>query len=235
VAQSYYQLGTAEDSGTSSASAGQAAGTSASRRYFTRARDLYQQLLVGTDAPPNDTALSAARFQLGECYRELGQFQEALDSFSAVLSERESSLPVQRAGAYAYQQRGQAEGIEWLERAISGGYKLRSTGENRIWGWLKLSQIAERAARSDAKYADAFFDARLNLARCRYLIAVRRGGAAAAADLAQAKHSIQSVVRLYPELGGPQRRAQFDALLKEIQSSAGEPQIGLQEFSDNGA
>ena len=60
---------------------------------------------------------------------------------------------------------------KWLERAIHGGYQVRSTGDNRVWGWLKISQVAARAAKSDQKYRDMFFEVRLNIARRRYLAA----------------------------------------------------------------
>jgi hypothetical protein len=123
------------------------------------------------------------------------------------------------------------ENAQWLERAIHGGYKLRSTGQNRIWGWLKISQIAARAARADKKYRDAFFEARANIARCRYLAALKQNGAARQQDLAKAKQSIQSLAQLYPDLGGDRWREEFDTLLKQIQSASGEKPAGLREFS----
>jgi hypothetical protein len=159
----------------------------------------------------------AARVQLGECQRALGQYDQALDTFSAVLKEKESSLAVQRAAAYAYQERGQSENAKWLERAIHGGYRLRSTGQNRIWGWLKISNVAARASRADQKYRDTFFEARLNVAKCRYLAAMKQSGAAREQDLAKAKQSIQSFAQLYPEMGGDRWRAEFQALLKQIE------------------
>ncbi len=157
--------------------------------------------------------------QLGECQRALGQYQLSLDTFSAVLKEKESSLAVQRAAALAYQERGQAEDAKWLERAIHGGYRLKSTGQNRIWGWLKISQVAARAARADQKYRDTFYEARLNVARCRYLAAMKQSGQARQQDLAKAKQSIQSFAQLYPEMGGERWRSQFEALLKQIEEA----------------
>ena len=166
------------------------------RDYLVKARDAYQKLLEAgaknPKLPPSETAMLAARVQLGECQRALGQYQQALDTFSAVLKEKESSLAVQRAAAYAYQERGQAEDAKWLERAIHGGYRLKSTGQNRIWGWLKISQVAVRAARADAKYRDTFYEARLNVARCRYLAAMKQSGAGTPTRPGQgeAKHPI---------------------------------------------
>jgi tetratricopeptide (TPR) repeat protein len=209
--------------------------SAAERSYLEKARDVYKQLIgdsaKNAELAPSENSILAAKVQLGECYRALGQYEEALDTFSEVLRVRESSLSVQRAAAYAYQQRGQQGNAQWLERAIHGGYKLRSTGQNRIWGWLKLSQVAARAARADEKYRDTFFEARINVARCRYLAAMKNNGVAREQDLAKAKQGIQSLAQLYPTLGGEKWRTEFDALLKQIQSAAGEQPAGLSEFS----
>jgi tetratricopeptide (TPR) repeat protein len=228
LAQTYYDLGTAQRAGPSTAPANPGNSTlkpptGAARDYLTKARDAYQKLLEAgaknPKLPPNDTAMLAARVQLGECQRALGQYQQALDTFSAVLKEKESSLAVQRAAALAYQERGQAEDAKWLERAIHGGYRLRSTGQNRIWGWLKISQVAARAARADQKFRDAFYEARLNVARCRYLAAMKQRGPARQQDLGKAKQSIQSFAQLYPDMGGDRWRGEFQALLKQIEDS----------------
>jgi hypothetical protein len=122
-----------------------------------------------------------------------------------------------------------------LEHAIHGGHKLKSTGQNRIWGWLKISQVAARAMRADEKYHDSFYEARVNAARCRYLIAMKRNGQARTQDLAKAKQSIQSLAQLYPDLGGERWRGEFDAVLKEIQKAAGEQPVGLRELSAQSA
>jgi hypothetical protein len=229
LAQSYYNLGARQRDASSTAAA-----TPKEKQYLTKARDLYQNLLSSAaqaDPPPSEAALLAAKFQFGECLRELGQFEPALETFSALLENRESTLAVQRAAALAFQQRGQAGGTEWFERAIFGGFKLKATGENRVWGWLKLSQVANRAARTDPKFRDTFFEARVNIARCRYLAALQLEGVGRKNSLAQAKQNIQSVALLYPEMGGERWKAEFDALLKQVQSAAGEKAVGLQEFA----
>jgi len=204
-------------------------------KFFAKSRDIYQQLLneAASDPQfaPSHQSILAAKMQLGESYRALGQFKEALDTFAEILKEKESSLSVQRAAAYTYQDWGEAENPEWLERAIHGGYKDRSTGRNLVWGWLKISQVASRAAQNDAKYRDVFYEARIHVARCRYLTAMKRSGQARQQDLAKAKQSIQSLAQLYPDLGGERWRSEFDALLKQIQAAAGQKPAGLREFS----
>jgi len=233
LAQTYYNMGAAERAGASPPPTKRL--SESARANLTKARNAYQQLIADAakdpKLPPSETSVLAAKLQLGECLRALGEYNQALDTFSAVLKERESSLEVQRAAAQTYQDRGQAEDARWLENAIHGGYKLRSTGQNRIWGWLKISQVAARAARSNEKYRDTFFEARFNVARCRYLAAMKNKGDDHKRDLAKAKQSIQSLAQVYPDLGGERWRGKFDALVKQIQSAGGEKASGLSEFS----
>jgi tetratricopeptide (TPR) repeat protein len=241
LAQTYYNLGTGERAGAPAPSAAAdgrppadpVPATGPAREHLIKARDTYRQMLAAANTDPklapNANAVLAVRMQLGRCLRALGEYEHALNTFSSILKEKEASLTVQQAAAYTYQSRGQAEGPQWFERAIHGGHKLRSTGQNRIWGWLKISQVAARAARTNQKYRDTFFEARYNVSRCRYLAAMKNSGRARQDDLAKAKQSINSMLQLYPKMGGEHWRSQFDALLKEIQKASGEEPIGLTE------
>jgi hypothetical protein len=80
--------------------------------------------------------------------------------------------------------------------------------------------VAARAIRSDEKYRDTFYEARLNIARCRYLAAMKSSGAARAENLSKARQSIQSLAQLSPDLGGETWRGQFQELLKQIQTAS---------------
>jgi tetratricopeptide (TPR) repeat protein len=203
--------------------------------YLTAARDAYQGLLAEAEQnpefAPSADAVLVARRQLGECYRDLGEYKLALDTFSDVLKDREAQLTVQQEAAQTYQDWGAASSPKWLERAIYGGYQVRATGKNRIWGWLKLALVAERAARSNPAYSDVFFDARLQAARCRYLVGRKTQGATREQHFATAKQSIRSMLALYPDLGGSEWRGKFESLLKQIQQADGAQPVGLQEFA----
>jgi len=232
LAQMYYNM--AGEPGEGAANATARPLTAEARGYIVKARDAYQALLNETakdpKLAPNDTAVLAVRMQLGECFRVLGQYEQALDSFSTILKDREASLPVQRAAALTYQARGEHEDKKWLENAIQGGNELPSTKENLIWGWLKISKVVARMVAANQKYRDAFFEARVNIARCRYMAAMKSEGDARKQDLAKAKQGIQALAQLYPELGGEKWRAKFDAVMKQIQTASGEKPNGLGEF-----
>ena len=231
IAQTYYTMGESLRAGTTTT-------PKEATQYFTKARDAFKMLSAEAEKDPSTlpspTAKLAVEKQLGECYRELGDYQQALDAFSKVLADQESQLTVQQAAARTYQRWGAAGGgVKKLERAIYGGYQLRSTGKNRIWGWLKLALVAERAARSDPKYEDVFFEARLEAARCRYLIGTKTNAEDRQKNFATAKQSIRSMLQLYPELGGERWRGEFENLLKQIQKASGETPQGLQAFATN--
>jgi tetratricopeptide (TPR) repeat protein len=219
LAQTYYAMA---DEHRASEKHGAAAPIGAvARVYFTKSRDAYQSLLKDATSdpklPPSDGAVLAAKMQLGECYRALGQFDKALDSFSEILKQKESSLVVQRAAAMTYAERGQQEHVKWFENAIHGGNKTKPDGPNLIWGWVKISTVTAQAARKDKTFRDSFFDARLNIAKCRYQAAMKKLGKERQDDLTNAKLGIQSLARVYPDFGGEKWKPQFTELLKNIE------------------
>lgn len=228
ISQTYFNL--AEGMGTNPADEGQR------KQFFERARDGFADLIAmaetDSSAAPSENSVLVARLQYAQSLRRLGEFSKAIDAFTAILRERETMLDVQTAAAYTYQEWGVAEKQPArIENAIFGGRKVPSTGQNRIWGWLKLAQIAAKAARANPKYKDLFFEARLNVAEARYLSATLAKGADRTKQLNKAKQNIRSMVQLYPDLGGDALREQYNDLLKKIQREAGEVSPpGLKEF-----
>ncbi len=203
--------------------------------YFAHSLSIYEMMIAQAeqtpDFAPSPLALLAARKKTGICQQKLGEYKQSLDTFSSILKEKESRLDVQKAAAYTYQAWGEAEDVSKLEHAIGGGYKLRSTGKNRIWGWVKIANAVKRYINKNDSHRDTFFEAWLNIARCRYLIGTKSKGAEQGQNFAQAKTTIRSISRQYPELGGAEWRSKFDKLTKEIQRKEGaETPQGLAEF-----
>ena len=228
ISQTYFNL--AEGFGDAEADAQQR------RQFYERARDGFTSMIEAaqrdSSLAPSANALLAVRLQQAQCLRQLGEFSAAIDAFTAILRERETMLDVQTAAALTYQEWGVAEKQPArLENAIFGGRRVPGTGQNRIWGWLKLAQIAAKAARSNPKYKELFFEARLNVAEARYLVAMQAQGSDRKDQLNKAKQNIRSMVQFYPDLGGDALREKYDALLKNIQRAAGEVSPnGLSEF-----
>jgi hypothetical protein len=233
IAQAYFTFGECIRSESSMSSDKPADGRA--RDYFMKARDVFRGLLAEAEkdstAAPSAATLLIVKKQLGECNRQLGDYKAAIEMFTVVLQEKEAELSVQRSAAYAYQGWGEADDPKWLENAIQGSDKIRSTGKNRIWGWLRLALVAERASRTNPQYREMFFEARLEAARCRYLAAEKASGDAKKQQLDVAKQSIRSMLPLYPDLGGEEWHGKFDDLAKQIQRAAGDDPIGLKEFA----
>lgn len=204
------------------------------REYYERAASTFQAMIDRASTEPNfapsPNSVLAARIQLGKAQRQVGAYQEAIDTFSGVLVTRPTLLDVQKEAAITYMDWG-GEDPEQFLNAIRGGRLDPETNKNLIWGWSKLSKFAARAARSDEKYKDLFFECWLNIAKSRFLAAEKASGEKRLKNLASARKTFRSIYSQYPELGGPRRSQDFDRLLKEIQQLEGKEPIGLEELS----
>ena len=236
VATTYLSLGSGSGSGSVVPPAKALA-------YLARAAEVYEKLLAGSGAATAGSAEEIARFvpsirlKLASVYRELGRWDEALGHVDWILSDpkRQNSLDAQIQAAELLQAAGEkaTDGVaaaRFLREAIAG----RKSQGGVAWGW---GGIANRLARqaADPKAADArakFFAARLNVVRCR-LALLAKPGQDRAKLLQMAFNDVSVTYRLYPDLGGDSFRAQFDALLKQIQKERGETSPrGLAELDE---
>src|SRR5207249_1376038 len=110
-------------------------------------------------------------------------------------------------------------------RAIVGARPDKGKNDkNTIWGWGEIARMTA----NNAQYRDQFYDARYNLALCRYQYALALSDAKEKTkQLKLAKSDIALTAGLYPDLGGDEKKKQYDNLLKNIQKSLGEPTDGL--------
>ena len=203
--------------GESSMRPGETVASGQAKELLTSAAETFERLKQREDAP------STIAFLNGKTLRLLGRYKEALDELEAVLKESPMMLDAQREAALAYE--------NWAtvldEKYKPAAYKAAMMGgrpgadqKNVIWGWGRISQLTQR----DERFRDKFFEARYHVAFCRF-----RQGQVTDSDavLEQAVRDITSVAALYPELGGPEQRARFDRLLREIQTELGQTPEGL--------
>ncbi|MEM6654817.1 MAG: hypothetical protein AAF596_03355 [Planctomycetota bacterium] len=199
-----------------------------------KARDVFAAMIESAQKSPGyapkPTSVLAARLLLGDAYRKLGEYQPALDVYSSILVEREMTLEAQKAAAYTLQEWGAATDTSQLTNAIRGSRLDPETKKNVVWGWSKLGKVAASVSRKRPEFKDLFFESWLNIAMCRYLAAEKSSGSERDKQLASARRTLQGMVRQYPELGGDDRRAQFDKLAKQIQKLEGGDPVGLEEF-----
>ncbi len=153
--------------------------------------------------------LVRVKLLLAECQRSSGDFRSAIKGLGEILKENEMLLDVQIEAAKTLAAWGK-ENPSYFKTAYEGG-----PGKSKLfWGWGK---IAQQTMRSE-KFSEQFFEARYGLARNRYLYGKRKNDQKI---IAQAERDITQTSALYPELGGPEQKQLFDALLKLIQKDLG--------------
>ncbi len=235
VATTYLELGSAGLGTGEAAGIGVVVPQAKADGYLARAASAYEAVLEAGDEQTQRYEPSI-RFKLAELYRVTGKFDEAVENIAWILSDpsRVNWVDGQFEAARILQQAGEATADttaanRLLTEAIAG----RSDGSAVFWGWGGLASRLSRKAVVPADADEAartashqFFQARLELARCRKAIA---GKSAAGREeaLLKAERDITVTYRLYPELGGPEMRDAFDSLLKQIQKERGQPVEGL--------
>ncbi|MGL4514241.1 MAG: hypothetical protein ACRCT8_14210 [Lacipirellulaceae bacterium] len=188
------------------------------------ARDAYNALAERAEREPgfapSPGAPLAARIAGADCARKLGDNAAAYAAYKRVLEQRNALLDAQRQAAGALQAWGSADGDpQRLEQAIQGAER-GADGKNVVWGWAKLAAVAAQAARTDPARQDLFYEAWLNVARSRYQVAKVVTGPQREEQLRKATSTIRAMQRQYPDLGGAERRGEFEALLRDVQAAS---------------
>ena len=208
--------------------AGQTEGDLAAKDAYAQASQLLQRMIDTAAERPGWAQPEGVGLQLkvllAKASEGAGDYRQALQVYGAILDENESLRDVQISVARALQ-RSAADHPARYESAIMGARPSPRTKNNVFWGWGKISQVTSR--RLD-DYLAQFFESRYQLANCRMLWALSLTDTQArAAELARAERAINETFTLYPELGGSEDRARYDALLKRIQRELGKPAEGL--------
>lgn len=202
-------------------------------KYLTKAADVYEGLLAGGAAEVAEYE-PTLRLKMVGIYQDRGQWDEARKHIDWFLTDaaRQNMIDPQIAAAKLAQAAGEsatdaAAAEKDFREAVSGD----SSGGRVSWGWGGIANKLVRQAFSgtDARAERAqaqFFDARLNLARCRLAWAAKANGNRDKL-LEMAFNDVAITYKLYPELGGPAMRERFDAILREIQQAQGQPPEGL--------
>lgn len=203
------------------------------KAYLDRAQSAYEAMLADAKKnpklAPTPVALLGVRMRLGEVLMARGKFAEGIEQYAAILREKPNAIEWQLAAATALQQWGVAKkDPKAFDQAI-GGAMPQKDGKNLIWGWVQLARIADKAKQQATKAAagakdnpqatrfeDLFFEARFNVAKARYQSALVAAGDSRRGQLEAAKKNVESMARLYPDLGGPKWKTAFDGLLAQI-------------------
>lgn len=222
VAETLYGFGESFDGPGSTADA---------KRFYTSAEKAFANLLK-LDKEQTISLEPEVRVQirvkLAAAQRELGKYKEALDVLVEILSDpaRRNTATFQLEAAQVLAAWGQdPKGKEqYLDQALQGGFPdPQKKTENIVWGLAKLSRLT----RQDPRYAQIFFASRYTIAECYYGKAKKGKPDQLKTRMALVKRDLATVYQLYPEMGGPEWYAKFDALLRRAQREMGEAETGL--------
>ncbi len=203
-------------------------------RYLEQAEQIDRKILadVKKDAQvaPNQLAVLGVKKRLGDCLQAQEKFEQAFEQYTQILVEKPNMLKLQQATATALQDWGVRKGsLGELEKSIFGTLPQENR-KNLVWGWLRLAKVADYARKKAAhasapqpasqskvaKYQDIFFEARYHAAQARFETAKISGGAQGEKYRQTAKRSIESMKRLYPDMGGSKWQQAFNELLQQI-------------------
>ncbi|MGI8981414.1 MAG: hypothetical protein ACR2FY_19480 [Pirellulaceae bacterium] len=203
------------------------------KTYLDQAVAAYKNILAKGTANKSFLTANMAdsiRMQMAKTLRTLNDYKGSMDIFVEILRVSPTKLPVQVEAARTYQ--------NWGDKGIKDRYKDAIVGarpdknnpdeakQNKhiIWGWGEIGKMTA----NNPKYVEQFHEARYNLALSRYNWALAEKDQAAKTDrFRQAKLDIAQTIGLY-DVGGPKWEGQYDALMKKIQKSLGEPVVGIE-------
>ncbi|MCO8124816.1 hypothetical protein NHH03_23970 [Stieleria sp. TO1_6] len=163
----------------------------------------------------------------GHSQRLVGQYQAAIDSFEKLLLKNPLMLEAQMEAAQAYETWASElppnTAYKAYKVALEGGRKGPNK-KNTIWGWAEISTKTSKQINRNENFKEKFFESRYHVALCLYLM-----GKAAKRDVETKKaiKVIREAATLFPDLGGAEQRAKYDALMKECQRAVGESPTGL--------
>lgn len=197
------------------------------KRFFEKSASTYKRILTLKEqgkAKLDENTTNTIRMRLASLQSRLGDYDQAVATFTDILTDANRMLNVQIEAARALQAAADAGRTEWYRRAVMGDDR-RGAKQPTIWGWGKISKIvAMQMYKGDAekkRFRDTFFDARLQMARCQYGQAMNSTGEKKTKYLTSAKRVVQSTAELYPGLGGPKWKTAYDRLLAKLDAALG--------------
>ena len=167
--------------------------------------------------------IGSIRMNLAQVMKKIGDYKAASTELAYILLETPSNVSVQIEAARTYSELGvrEKDSAKYL-LAIGGARKMKS-GDNLIWGWRKINRLTQ----GKEAFTNEYYESRLGIAEARLGYAMLKTGEDKKKYLGYAKLEILNTKKIYPELGGPEFKARFDAMLRKIQKALGERVTGL--------
>lgn len=226
VASMFYSLGSAV-----SAPGGQ---QEQARRYFQQAAAAYEKLLAMPEAQ-DETTRRSLLVQWARCKRRIGTREDltaAVKTFLDLLAANPNLLEAQKEVCYTFEEWADVlKEPKFYEHAINGYWSPKSQ-KTLNWGWFGM---ANRLVGYE-QFRSHYYEARYNVAHCRFKLALTQQGAQRTQTMQQALDDIRWTCNFGDRsLGGDEMRKKFDTLARRIQRELGQPQNGLQAFQQSSA
>ncbi|MEM6469711.1 MAG: tetratricopeptide repeat protein, partial [Planctomycetota bacterium] len=191
-----------------------------------QASELLKQSIAAFDEI-NDPEDLSTLYLKGRSQRLVGDFKAAIDTFEQFLNKSPNTVDAQVEAAQCYE--------DWAStlnprtafkayRAAIEGSRKNEKGKNTIWGWAQISKETVNQVKTNPKLAEKFFESRYHVALCLYLMGTTNKRDK---EIKEAIKVIRNAATLFPDLGGEERKSQFDTLMKQAQKAAGEKPVGL--------
>ncbi|PAY16152.1 hypothetical protein CKO51_28030 [Rhodopirellula sp. SM50] len=198
-----------------------------------QAADLLAQAVETFKSLPDQDNPTTA-YLLGLSQRLMGEYKDSIDTFDKLLQQKPLMLEAQVEAAQAYESWAGTlpPNIAYKAyRAALEGARPGKDKKNVIWGWAEISSKTSKMINRNENFKEKFFESRYHVALCLYLMgkAGKRDD-----DIKKAIKVIREAATLFPDLGGPKRRAEYDALMKEAQRSVGQNPVGIAKPQPNG-
>jgi hypothetical protein len=201
--------------------------------YFTKAAETYQKILDKGKSDANflpPQMATAIRIKLAKAKKYAGDYKGAADLLESILNASPMVLPAQIEAARLYQDwggTGKGQERHYIDAIVGARPDDKKNGRMTFWGWGEIARMTA----NNPQFKDQFYDARYNLAVCRYQYALMQTDEAKRKQLMQAaQNDVSLTAKLFPELGGDEKRKQYDTLLKNIQKALGERPDGLKSL-----
>jgi hypothetical protein len=187
-------------------------------KAFDKLMALPAEQLTNSGRKPEELQLKLALARRGA-----GKFEAAHELFVKSLTKSNNNITIQVEAAKNLQSWAALKDPVLVKRAMLGS-DPGANKKNIIWGWGRIAQTTS----AFEQFRQEFYNARLNVARCRTLLGDLEPDPAKKQKLyEQGIGDINATVVTYPDLGGKENFEQFDRLMRELQQKAGKPNTGL--------
>ncbi len=194
------------------------------------------------DFVKSDNSLQIIKVKQIGVIRARGDYKDAYAKLIEMLKPKPAVLAAQIEAAQVLQQWANSEPagskarFDLLGKALVGEYDETKTDLQVIWGWRKIRSVleAQKDFATNTNLRNMYFDTSLNYAQVRYQIALESKVANNKdKGLNTVKSIIQNTYDKDANLGNPTMKAEYEKLLKTVQSALKQPPNGFQEFIDN--